>query len=82
MYLNKIPLKTKTKQIQIGNVKIGADAPISVQSMCNTDTRDIASTLNQIKELSTAGCEIVRLAVLNKDAAAAIKELKKKWHIK
>lgn len=73
--------RRKTKQIQIGNVKIGADAPISVQSMCNTDTRDIDSTLNQIKELSTAGCEIVRLAVLNKDAAAAIKEIKKKSDI-
>ncbi len=70
--------RRKTKQIQIGNVKIGADAPISVQSMCNTDTRDIKATLNQIKELSDAGCELVRLAVLNKEAAEAIKEIKKK----
>ena len=70
--------RRKTKQIQIGNVKIGADAPISVQSMCNTDTRDIKATLNQIKELSDAGCELVRLAVLTKEAAEAIKEIKKK----
>ena len=58
-------------------MKIGADAPISVQSMCNTDTRDIEKTLNQINELTEAGCELVRLAVLDKEAAAAIKELVK-----
>jgi len=67
--------RRKSKQIQIGNVKIGGDAPISVQSMCNTDTRDVAKTLDQISELASAGCEIVRLAVLNKDAASAIKEI-------
>ena len=67
--------RRKSKQIEIGNVKIGGDAPISVQSMCNTDTRDVAKTLEQIYELSTAGCEIARLAVLNKDAAASIKDI-------
>ena len=67
--------RRKSQQIQIGNVKIGGDAPISVQSMCNTDTRDVAKTLEQINELASAGCEIVRLAVLNKDAAAAIKDI-------
>ena len=70
--------RRKTKQLQIGNVKIGSDNPISVQSMCNTDTRDVEATLRQIKELEDAGCEIVRLAVLNKDAGEAIKEIKKK----
>ena len=69
--------RRKSKQIKIGNVKIGGDAPISVQSMCNTDTRDVNATINQIKELAGAGCEIVRLAVLNKDAAAAIKDIVK-----
>lgn len=69
--------RRKSKQIQIGDVKIGGDAPISVQSMCNTDTRDIGATLKQINELTDAGCEIVRLAVLNKDAASAIKEIVK-----
>ena len=64
-----------------GNVKIGGDASISVQSMCNTDTRDIESTLKQINELSKAGCEIARLAVLNKDAAEAIKVIVKKSSI-
>ena len=70
-----------SKQIQIGNVKIGGDAPISVQSMCNTDTRDVEKTVSQIKELTDAGCELVRLAVLNKDAAAAIKEIKKRVEV-
>lgn len=70
-----------SKQIQIGNVKIGGDAPISVQSMCNTDTRNINATVQQIKELESAGCELIRLAVLNKDAAAAIKDIKKKVNI-
>ena len=70
--------RRKSKQILIGNVKIGANAPISVQSMCNTDTRDINATLEQINALHEAGCEIIRLAVLNKDAASAIKEIVKK----
>ncbi len=69
--------RRKSKEISIGNVKIGGDNPISVQSMCNTDTRDIKATSGQIKELADAGCEIVRLAVLNKDAGEAIKELVK-----
>ena len=70
--------RRKCKQISVGNVKIGGDAPISVQSMCNTDTRDVEATLNQIGELAAAGCEIARLAVLNKDAAEAIKDIVKK----
>jgi len=69
--------RRKSKEICIGNVKIGNNNPISVQSMCNTDTRDIKATARQIKELSDAGCELIRLAVLNKDAAQAIKELVK-----
>lgn len=70
--------RRNSKQIKIGDVKIGGDAPVSVQSMCNTDTRDVNATLNQIHELADAGCEIARLAVLNKDAADAIKEIVKK----
>lgn len=69
--------RRKSKEISIENVKIGNNNPISVQSMCNTDTRDIEATTRQIKELADAGCELVRLAVLNKDAAEAIKELVK-----
>lgn len=67
-----------SKQISIGDVKIGGDAPISVQSMCNTDTRDVEATCRQINELAQKGCDIVRLAVLNKDAAAAIKDIVKR----
>ena len=69
--------RRKSKEISIGNVKIGNNNPISVQSMCNTDTRNIEQTSRQIKELADAGCELVRLAVLNKDAAEAIKRLVK-----
>lgn len=65
-----------SKQVQVGNIKIGGDAPISVQSMTNTDTRDVKSTLKQIYNLAETGCEIIRLAVLNPDAAEAIKEIK------
>lgn len=69
--------RRKSKEILIGNVKIGNNNPISVQSMCNTDTRDVEATSRQIRELADAGCELVRLAVLNKDAAESIKELVK-----
>ena len=70
--------RRKSKQIQIGNVKIGGDAPISVQSMCNTDTCDVRATLRQLNEFADRGCEIARLAVLNEDAACAIKDIVKK----
>ena len=69
--------RRKSKQIEIGNVKIGGDAPISVQSMTNTDTRDVKSTLKQINNMAECGCELVRLAILNAEAADAIKEIKK-----
>ena len=65
-------------QIKIGDVKIGAGAPISVQSMTNTKTDDVDATLKQICALKEKGCEIVRLAVLNKDCAQKIKEIKNK----
>lgn len=69
--------RRKSKELYIGNVKIGNNSPISVQSMCNTDTRDIKATSRQIQELADAGCELVRLAVLNKEAGEAIKDLVK-----
>ena len=73
--------RRKSKVIEIGNVKIGGDNPISVQSMCNTDTRDVSATVKQIEELQDCGCEIIRLAVLNKDAADAVKDIVKKVKI-
>ena len=73
--------RRKTKKINIGNVEIGGDAPISVQSMCNTDTREIKATVRQIQELTEAGCELIRVAVLDKQAAQAIGEIKKRIKI-
>lgn len=67
-----------SKQTKVGNVIIGGGAPISVQSMCNTDTNDISKTLEQIQRLSDAGCEIVRLAIRDENAAKAFSEIKKK----
>jgi (E)-4-hydroxy-3-methylbut-2-enyl-diphosphate synthase len=64
-----------TKPVNLGNVTIGGGAPIVVQSMTNTDTRDVASTLKQIQALAQAGCEVVRLAVLDQDAGHALKEI-------
>ncbi len=66
-----------SKPIQIGKVTIGGGAPIVVQSMTKTDTRDIMSTITQIRELADYGCELVRVAVPDAEAARAIKEIKK-----
>jgi len=65
-------------QIKIGDIKIGGGAPISVQSMTNTPTNDVEKTVSQINKLADAGCEIVRLAVLNKECASKLKEIKEK----
>ena len=64
-----------TKPVSVGPVTIGGGAPIVVQSMTNTDTRDVGATLAQIHALADAGCEIVRLAVLDDEATAALKEI-------
>lgn len=69
--------KRPTKQITLGNLKIGGGAPIVVQSMTKTDTRDVSATVSQIKRLESAGCEVVRVAVLDFKAASAIKAIKK-----
>lgn len=71
----------KTKQITLGSVKIGGGAPVVVQSMTKTDTRDVSSVVAQIKKLEAAGCEIIRVAVLDLDAAKAIKPIKRKINI-
>ena len=62
----------------MGNIPIGDNAPVAVQSMTNTDTRDVSSTIDQINSLSEAGCEIIRLAIPDMEAADAFKEIKKK----
>lgn len=66
-----------TKEIKIGNVFIGANHPIAIQSMTNTPTKDIEKTIEQIKNLENIGCMIVRVAVLDLEDAYAIKEIKK-----
>ena len=65
-----------TKPINVGDVKVGGDSPITVQSMTKTDTRDISATARQIAELEDAGCEIVRCAVPDMEAAKALKQIK------
>ncbi|WP_295162843.1 flavodoxin-dependent (E)-4-hydroxy-3-methylbut-2-enyl-diphosphate synthase [uncultured Brachyspira sp.] len=70
-------IRKKVKTVKIGNILIGGNNTISIQSMTNTDTRDIKSTSEQIKLLEDAGVDIVRLAVLDIDAAKAVKDIKK-----
>jgi len=65
-----------TKSVKVGGVTIGGGAPISVQSMTNTDTRDIQTTVAQIKSLEKVGCEIVRVAVPDQEAATALQQIK------
>ena len=64
--------RKKTRKIHCGSVDIGGDAPISVQSMCTTKTTDIGATLQQIAELTAAGCDIVRVACPSADDAEAL----------
>jgi len=69
--------RRKSKPVQIGSVTVGGNAPIVVQSMTKTDTRNVRATVNQIKELEECGCELVRLAVPDMEAAGAISAIKK-----
>ncbi|KXG75789.1 flavodoxin-dependent (E)-4-hydroxy-3-methylbut-2-enyl-diphosphate synthase [Thermotalea metallivorans] len=73
--------RKKTRTVLCGDIKIGGDAPITIQSMTNTDTRDIPATVSQIRRLQEAGCEIIRVAVPDEEAARAIKEIKSQVHI-
>lgn len=73
--------KRQTRRIYVGNVPVGGGAPVPVQSMTNTDTRDIIRTISQIKRLEEAGCEIIRVAVPDMDAARAIEKIKAKISI-
>lgn len=70
-------MRKLTKKIRIGDKFIGENEPILIQSMCNTDTRDVKTTIDQIKRLEEVGCEIIRVAVLDNEAAVAIKEIKR-----
>src|SRR5213593_3475474 len=80
-YSEAVMQRRKTWQIQLGTVKIGGDAPITVQSMTKTDTRNVDATLDQIWSLEAAGCDIVRLAVPVREAAEKLGEIKKQIRI-
>lgn len=69
------------REVNIGGVKIGGNNPVAIQSMCNTDTRDVNATVNQILKLEEAGCEIIRVAVPDMEAAEAVKKIKEQIHI-
>src|SRR5262245_39405360 len=73
--------RRKTRQIRLGNLKVGGDAPITVQSMTKTDTRDARATRDQIWALEAAGCDIVRVAVPVREAAEKLGEIKSRIRI-
>lgn len=74
-------MRRKTKKITYGNVDIGGDSQITVQSMTNTDTRDVEATVAQIKDLEAVGCDLIRVAVLDEDAALSIEKIKEQINI-
>lgn len=74
-------MRKSTRVVDVGGVKIGGGNPVSIQSMCNTDTRDVKATVKQILQLEEAGCEIIRVAVPDMEAAEAVGKIKKEIHI-
>lgn len=72
------PARRKTRPVKVGRLTIGGDAPIVVQSMTKTDTRDVDKTVSQIGDMEAAGCELVRLAVPDIEAAKALPEIRKR----
>lgn len=74
-------LRCKTRQIHVGNIQIGGQNKVVIQSMTNTKTKDVISTINQVLELENMGCEIVRFACLDVEDAKSIKQIKKHIHI-
>ena len=71
--------RRKTKVINVGNVKVGGDNPISVQSMTNTLTKDIKKTIDQINKITDAGADIVRVSCPDEDSTLALKEITIKY---
>lgn len=74
-------LREETRSVQVGNLTIGGNNRVVIQSMCNTKTKNVEATIKQINALEQAGCELVRVAVFDKEDAYAIKEIKKGIHI-
>lgn len=70
--------RENTRKIMVGNVQIGGQNRVVIQSMCNTKTKNIEETIQQINELERAGCEIIRVACLDLEDAKAIKQIKEK----
>lgn len=73
--------RLNTRKVMVGNVQIGGENRVSIQSMCNTKTKDVDATVKQILDLENAGCEIIRVACLDLEDAKAIKHIKEKIHI-
>ena len=74
-------MRMKTREVKIGSVTIGGNHPIAIQSMTNTKTENVAETVEQIRQLTVAGCDIIRVAVPTMEAAKAIAEIKKQISI-
>lgn len=74
-------LRTETRSFQIGHLTMGGNNHVIIQSMCNTKTKDVEATVKQIHELEKAGCEMVRVAIFDKEDASAIADIKKQIHI-
>jgi len=73
--------RRKTRRIHVGEAPVGGDSPISIQTMTKTDTRDVNATVSQILEVEEAGCDIVRLAVVDADAASSLEDIRRQVHI-
>ena len=73
--------RKKTKKIKIGNVEVGGDAPITVQSMTNTLTTDVENTIKQINELEDAGADIVRVSCPDKEPSLSLKKIIRQLHV-
>ena len=80
-YLQNNIVRRRTKQINVGKVRIGSDHPISVQSMTNTQTKNIKSTINQINDLVIAGADLVRVSCPDKDSTKALKKIISKVNV-
>ncbi|AGB40669.1 1-hydroxy-2-methyl-2-(E)-butenyl 4-diphosphate synthase [Halobacteroides halobius DSM 5150] len=74
-------MRRKTKAVEIGDVQIGGNAPVSIQSMTNTDTRNVEKTVAQIKELEKVGCELIRVAIPDQEAATKVDQIRESINI-
>jgi len=81
MFFTDKVMRRQTRAVMIRGIQVGGGAPVSVQSMTKTDTTDVDGTIKQIEEMTAAGCEIVRVAVPDNDAAIALKEIRKRTNV-